>query len=259
MPKVGAEGAEEEVEGADVDGAEHGDEAEQVEPGREPAGEAVPEDRAPVVEAAGGRIGRGDLRQRQREDARRSRQPIGQPMPMAAPPAPAVAWPSELMPPDRMQMIENEIAKFEKRPIGAPVPARSPSRGEPSGPPSSGFRCSWRSLWELLGITGVTGKGRPIAAAHLSRRRARRAKPPCRAAPGDEWDHGVASGAKRDRLWRLQPQSQRATRHHPTCPCAIFISGLLRVCKLNRRGPARAARSRPHPRARRRAVNPRKW
>jgi hypothetical protein len=36
-------------------------------------------------------------------------------MPMAAPPAPDVACPSELMPPDRMQMIEKEMAKFEKR------------------------------------------------------------------------------------------------------------------------------------------------
>ncbi len=42
-----------------------------------------------------------------------TKQPSGQPMPMAAPPAPAVACASELMPPDRMQMIENETAKFE--------------------------------------------------------------------------------------------------------------------------------------------------
>jgi hypothetical protein len=40
-------------------------------------------------------------------------QPIGQPMPIAAPPAPDVACASELMPPDRMQMIEKEMAKFE--------------------------------------------------------------------------------------------------------------------------------------------------
>ena len=45
------------------------------------------------------------------------RQPRGQPMPIAAPPAPDVAWASELMPPDRMQMIEKEIAKFEKPPM----------------------------------------------------------------------------------------------------------------------------------------------
>ncbi len=113
MPKRRTESAEEEVEGADVDGAEHGDEAQKVEPSREPACEAVAEDRAPVIEAAGGRIGRRDLRQRQGEQARRSSTPTGQPMPMAAPPAPAVAWPSELMPPDRIQMIENEMAKFE--------------------------------------------------------------------------------------------------------------------------------------------------
>ncbi len=36
-------------------------------------------------------------------------------MPIAAPPAPDVAWASELMPPERMQMIEKEIAKLEKR------------------------------------------------------------------------------------------------------------------------------------------------
>ena len=35
-------------------------------------------------------------------------------MPMPMPPAPEVACASELMPPDRMQMIENETAKFEK-------------------------------------------------------------------------------------------------------------------------------------------------
>ena len=36
-------------------------------------------------------------------------------MPMPMPPAPEVAWASELMPPDRMQMIEKEMAKLEKR------------------------------------------------------------------------------------------------------------------------------------------------
>ncbi len=36
-------------------------------------------------------------------------------MPMRAPPAPEVACASELMPPERMQMIEKETAKFEKR------------------------------------------------------------------------------------------------------------------------------------------------
>ena len=35
-------------------------------------------------------------------------------MPMPMPPAPEVACASELMPPDRMQMIEKEIAKLEK-------------------------------------------------------------------------------------------------------------------------------------------------
>ncbi len=36
-------------------------------------------------------------------------------MPMPMPPAPEVACASELIPPERMQMIEKEIAKFEKR------------------------------------------------------------------------------------------------------------------------------------------------
>ena len=63
-----AEGADEEGPGADIDGAEHGDEAEQVEPGRHPAGAAVAEDRAPVIEAARGRIGGADLRHRDGED-----------------------------------------------------------------------------------------------------------------------------------------------------------------------------------------------
>jgi|GEM_PF-5687772 len=40
-------------------------------------------------------------------------QPTIQPMPAPAPPIDEVAWAKELMPPDRMQMIEKEIAKFE--------------------------------------------------------------------------------------------------------------------------------------------------
>ena len=39
--------------------------------------------------------------------------PTIQPMPAPAPPTDEVAWANELMPPDRMQMIENEMAKFE--------------------------------------------------------------------------------------------------------------------------------------------------
>ena len=39
--------------------------------------------------------------------------PRGQPIPIAAPPAPEVACPSELIPPDTMQMIEKEMAKLE--------------------------------------------------------------------------------------------------------------------------------------------------
>ncbi len=39
---------------------------------------------------------------------------MGQPMPIAAPPALlSPAW-NEVMPPARMQMMENEMAKFEK-------------------------------------------------------------------------------------------------------------------------------------------------
>src|SRR6476469_6179141 len=44
-----------------------------------------------------------------------TKQPTNQPMPMPIPPAPEVAWASELMPPDRMQMIEKETAKLENR------------------------------------------------------------------------------------------------------------------------------------------------
>ncbi len=42
-----------------------------------------------------------------------TKQPSGQPMPIAAPPAPDVACASELMPPERMQMMEKETAKLE--------------------------------------------------------------------------------------------------------------------------------------------------
>ncbi len=41
------------------------------------------------------------------------RLPIGQPMPIAAPPMLLMPWPSELMPPERMQIIEKETAKLE--------------------------------------------------------------------------------------------------------------------------------------------------
>ncbi len=53
QPEIaGAERTHEEIVGADVDGAEHSDETEQVEPGGQPAGETVTEDGAPVIEAA---------------------------------------------------------------------------------------------------------------------------------------------------------------------------------------------------------------
>ena len=65
-----AEGTDEECPGADIDGPQHGDETKQVEPCRDPAGAAIAEDRAPVVEASGRRIGRTDLRHGHREGER---------------------------------------------------------------------------------------------------------------------------------------------------------------------------------------------
>ncbi len=40
-------------------------------------------------------------------------QPTIQPMPAPAPPTDDMACANELIPPDRMQMMENEMAKFE--------------------------------------------------------------------------------------------------------------------------------------------------
>ena len=109
-----AEGAHEEGPGADVDGAEHSDQAEQVQPGGDPAGAAVAEDRAPVIEAAGRRVGRADLGHGDGED--QADEAADQPADADADAAdPEVACASELMPPPRMQMIEKEMAKFEKR------------------------------------------------------------------------------------------------------------------------------------------------
>ena len=42
-----------------------------------------------------------------------SAQPTIQPIPAPAPPIEEIAWAKELMPPERMQMMEKEIAKFE--------------------------------------------------------------------------------------------------------------------------------------------------
>ena len=97
---------------ADVDGAQYGDEAEQVEPGGQPAGEAVAQNGRPVIQAARRRVGGSDLRHGQGEHGGDA-QPNIQPMPAPAPPIDDVACANELMPPDRMQMMENEIAKFE--------------------------------------------------------------------------------------------------------------------------------------------------
>ncbi|MCY1179167.1 hypothetical protein D9M73_195500 [compost metagenome] len=56
------EGTEKEVIGTDVDRAQHRDQPQQVEPRGQPASEAVTENRAPVVQAASGGVGRGNLR-----------------------------------------------------------------------------------------------------------------------------------------------------------------------------------------------------
>ncbi len=66
----GAERAGKEEGRADVDGPHHGDETEQVEPRGHPAGEAVAENRSPMIKPARGRVGRGDLRHRDSEDRR---------------------------------------------------------------------------------------------------------------------------------------------------------------------------------------------
>jgi hypothetical protein len=49
--------------------------------------------------------------------AREKRQTSGQPSPKAAPPTLESPWWNEVTPPARMQMIEREMAKFEKAPI----------------------------------------------------------------------------------------------------------------------------------------------
>ena len=43
------------------------------------------------------------------------RQPSGQPIPIEAPPTPLIPCARELMPPDKMQIIEKLMAKLEKR------------------------------------------------------------------------------------------------------------------------------------------------
>ena len=65
-----AEGAGEEIGGADVDRAEHRDEAQKVEPSGKPAPEAASEDRGPVVKPTRCWEGRGDLRHGKREHPR---------------------------------------------------------------------------------------------------------------------------------------------------------------------------------------------
>ena len=65
-----------------------------------------------MVEAAGGRIGRGDLAERGRTTSANT-PPISQPIVTENGPPEESATGKVVMPPARMQMIENEIAKFE--------------------------------------------------------------------------------------------------------------------------------------------------
>ena len=92
MPSVGPKAPKKKVQVPTLMAPSTVIEAEQVEPGRQPAGEAVAEDRAPVIEAARRRIGRADLRHAPARTRREMKQPSGQPMPMPMPPAPEVAW-----------------------------------------------------------------------------------------------------------------------------------------------------------------------
>jgi len=64
----GTEGPDEEGPGADVDGAEHSDQAEKVQPGRHPSSAPVAENGTPVIEPTRRRIGRADLRHRHGEN-----------------------------------------------------------------------------------------------------------------------------------------------------------------------------------------------
>ena len=66
----GAKSALKEVGRADVDRAQNGDQAQQVQPGCKPAPEPAAQDRGPVVKPARCREGRGDLRHGKREHPR---------------------------------------------------------------------------------------------------------------------------------------------------------------------------------------------
>jgi hypothetical protein len=62
QPERRTEGAQKEVIDADIDGSEHRDQPQQIEPGRQPARKSIAEYRAPVIQTAGRREGRCDLR-----------------------------------------------------------------------------------------------------------------------------------------------------------------------------------------------------
>ena len=56
--------------GTDIDRRHDEDQAQEVDPGAHPAKAAAAQDRGPVIEPAGGRVGRGDLRDRAADDQR---------------------------------------------------------------------------------------------------------------------------------------------------------------------------------------------
>ena len=107
----------EQVVRADVDGGGDEHEARQVEPGGRPAPPLAAEDRAPVIEPAGGRKRGRDLGHAQRDDQReRDADAARRCRPRRRRPRETPSW-NEVMPPARMQMVENEIAKFENAPM----------------------------------------------------------------------------------------------------------------------------------------------
>jgi hypothetical protein len=116
MPTIGPTKLTNRLVRADVDrrGDEH--EAGQVEPRGRPAPALAAEDRAPVVEAAGGRKRRRDLGHAQRDDQRErdADRPHDAGRRAAHRRHPSC---SEVMPPASTQMVENEIAKFENAPM----------------------------------------------------------------------------------------------------------------------------------------------
>ena len=66
-----------------------------------------------MIEAAGRGVGRAICTCHREDEA--EKQPSEPADAEPTPPTPEVACASELMPPDRMQMIENEMAKLENR------------------------------------------------------------------------------------------------------------------------------------------------